>query len=95
MMDLVDMAMTSWGTPSLPLPTRLRPDRPMFIEAVGGAIERLADITDTFFGDVADDEAADEFGKPAEDMRGPRLLSETAPHRGLLGTGFLKHKTNL
>ena len=87
-MDLVDMAMTSWGTTSLPLPTRLRPDLPRFIDDVGGAI----DITETFLGDVADDEAADEFGKPAEDMRGPRLLSETAPHRGLLGTGFLKQK---
>ena len=48
-------------------------------------MERLVDITDTFFGEVAEDDVAEEVG-----IRGPRLLSETAPHLGLLGPGFLK-----
>ncbi len=49
-------------------------------------------MTDTFFGEVALEDAAEELGMPEEEMRGPRLLSDTPPHRGLLGTGFLKNK---
>ncbi len=90
MIDRVDIAMTSCGPTSRPLPTRLRPDLARLMAEVGGAMERLVDMTDTFLGEVADDEAADELGRPDDDMRGPRLLSETPPQRGLLGTGFLK-----
>jgi len=42
-------------------------------------------MTDTFFGEVALEDAAEELGMPEEEMRGPRLLSDTPPHRGLLG----------
>jgi hypothetical protein len=55
----------------------------MFMAEGGGAM----DMTETFLGEVAIDEAADEFGRPDDDIRGPRL---PIPHRGLLGTGFLK-----
>jgi hypothetical protein len=83
MIDLVDIAMTSGATPSRPLPTLLSPALPMFMAEGGGAM----DMTETFLGEVAIDEAADEFGRPDDDIRGPRL---PRPHRGLLGTGFLK-----
>jgi hypothetical protein len=61
MMDRVDMAITSGGTPSRPLPTRLSPALPMLIDEGGGAMERLADMTDTFLGEVALEDAADEL----------------------------------
>ena len=49
-------------------------------------------MTCTFFGEVALEDAAEELGMTEEEMRGPRLLNDTPPHRGLLGTGFLQKK---
>ena len=51
-------------------------------------------MTCTFFGEVALEDAAEELGMAEEEMRGPRLLNDTPPHRGLLGTGFLQKKKN-
>ena len=93
MIDLVDIAITSGGTPSLPLPTRLSPALAM-LRLDCGAMED--DMTCTFFGDVARlEDAVEELGMTEEEIRGPRLFNETPPHLGLLGTGFLQKNGTL
>ena len=87
MIDLVDIAITSGGIPSLPLPTLLSPALAMMRLDCGP----MEDMTCTFLGDVALEDAVEELGMAEEVIR---LFKETPPHLGLLGTGFLEKTSN-